>query len=204
MVLSAFSDYETLKYYLDYVYTCCCPLIYPNYLIVYTPCVHMRSFMSVEGYICVSWFILFRFLCLPLNALFLCSSISCNSQNLFTSFWPNLTGYLVINILVFDEEMEKLEKLVRRVAAAGVDALIMQVPLWSPYPGLIPPILLKTHSLSHTYTYIHIYTHTLSHEHTHTYTYTYTQSLPSFLLLHVFVPFVLLNDFNTCAQTYYK
>ena len=35
-------------------------------------------------------------------------------------------GYLVINILVFDEEMEKLEKLVRRVAAAGVDALIMQ------------------------------------------------------------------------------
>ena len=143
MVLSAFSDYETLKYYLDYVYTCCCPLIYPNYLIVYTPCVHMRSFMSVEGYICVSWFILFRFLCLPLNALFLCSSISCNSQNLFTSFWPNLTGYLVINILVFDEEMEKLEKLVRRVAAAGVDALIMQVPLWC------------------TYTYIHIHLHTV-------------------------------------------
>lgn len=35
-------------------------------------------------------------------------------------------GYLVINILVFDEEMEKLEKLVRRVAASGVDALIMQ------------------------------------------------------------------------------
>lgn len=35
-------------------------------------------------------------------------------------------GYLVINILVFDEEMEKLEKLVRRVASAGVDALIMQ------------------------------------------------------------------------------
>ena len=40
-------------------------------------------------------------------------------------------GYLVINILVFDEEMEKLEKLVRRVAAAGVDALIMQVPFHS-------------------------------------------------------------------------
>jgi hypothetical protein len=35
-------------------------------------------------------------------------------------------GYLVINILVFDEEMEKLEVLVRQVAAAGVDALIMQ------------------------------------------------------------------------------
>lgn len=35
-------------------------------------------------------------------------------------------GYLVINILVFDEEMEKLETLVRRVASAGVDALIMQ------------------------------------------------------------------------------
>ena len=35
-------------------------------------------------------------------------------------------GYLVVNILVFDEEMEKLEKLVRRVAASGVDALIMQ------------------------------------------------------------------------------
>jgi putative protease len=35
-------------------------------------------------------------------------------------------GYLVINILVFDEEMVKLEKLVKRVAQAGVDALIMQ------------------------------------------------------------------------------
>ena len=35
-------------------------------------------------------------------------------------------GYLVINVLVFDEEMEKLEEVVRKVAAAGVDALIMQ------------------------------------------------------------------------------
>ena len=33
----------------------------------------------------------------------------------------------MINILVFDEEMSKLESLVRRVAEAGVDALIMQV-----------------------------------------------------------------------------
>ena len=35
-------------------------------------------------------------------------------------------GYLVVNILVFDEEMARLEPLIRRVAAAGVDALIMQ------------------------------------------------------------------------------
>ena len=35
-------------------------------------------------------------------------------------------GYLVVNILVFDEEMARLEPLVRRIAAAGVDALIMQ------------------------------------------------------------------------------
>ena len=37
-----------------------------------------------------------------------------------------MKGYLVINILVFDEEMSKLEPLVRRIALAGVDALIMQ------------------------------------------------------------------------------
>ena len=35
-------------------------------------------------------------------------------------------GYLVVNILVFDEEMSRLEPLIRRIAAAGVDALIMQ------------------------------------------------------------------------------
>lgn len=35
-------------------------------------------------------------------------------------------GYLVINILVYNEELEALEKLVKRVAASGVDALIMQ------------------------------------------------------------------------------
>ena len=51
---------------------------------------------------------------------------------LFIYFLLGHPGYLVINILVFDEEMEKLEKLVRRVAAAGVDALIMQVILRSP------------------------------------------------------------------------
>jgi len=37
-----------------------------------------------------------------------------------------MKGYLVINILVFDEEMSKLEPLVRQIALAGVDALIMQ------------------------------------------------------------------------------
>ena len=37
-----------------------------------------------------------------------------------------MKGYLVINILVFDEEMGKLEPLVRQIALAGVDALIMQ------------------------------------------------------------------------------
>lgn len=35
-------------------------------------------------------------------------------------------GYVVVNILVFDEEMEKLEPLILRLAHAGVDALIMQ------------------------------------------------------------------------------
>ena len=35
-------------------------------------------------------------------------------------------GYLVINILVFEEEMDKLQKLLVRIAKAGVDALIMQ------------------------------------------------------------------------------
>lgn len=35
-------------------------------------------------------------------------------------------GYVVVNILVFDEEMMKLEPLIRRLASAGVDALIMQ------------------------------------------------------------------------------
>ena len=183
MVLSAFSDYETLKYCLDYVYTCHCSLFYLNYLIVYTPCVHMRSFMYVEGYIYVGGWIHFRFVCLPFRTWFLFCSISCNSQNLFTSFWPNLSGYLVINILVFDEEMEKLEKLVRRVAAAGVDALIMQVPLWSPYPGLIPLILVKTYSRARAHTHTHTHTHT--HEHTHTYTHIHTtkHTLPSLILL---------------------
>lgn len=35
-------------------------------------------------------------------------------------------GYLVINVLVFDEELESLENLVRKIAKAGVDALICQ------------------------------------------------------------------------------
>jgi len=35
-------------------------------------------------------------------------------------------GYLVINVLVFDEELENLETLVRKIARAGVDALICQ------------------------------------------------------------------------------
>jgi U32 family peptidase len=35
-------------------------------------------------------------------------------------------GYLVVNILVFDSEIERLKELVPRIASAGVDALIMQ------------------------------------------------------------------------------
>lgn len=37
-----------------------------------------------------------------------------------------LKGYTVVNILVFDEELSKLEEVVKQLAAAGVDALIMQ------------------------------------------------------------------------------
>ena len=35
-------------------------------------------------------------------------------------------GYCVVNVLVFDEELAKLEDLIKRLALAGVDALIMQ------------------------------------------------------------------------------
>ena len=38
----------------------------------------------------------------------------------------NKKGYLVINILVFDEEFDKLYPLIREIASSGVDALIMQ------------------------------------------------------------------------------
>ena len=38
----------------------------------------------------------------------------------------NKKGYLVMNILVFDEEFGKLDPLVREIASSGVDALIMQ------------------------------------------------------------------------------
>ena len=38
-----------------------------------------------------------------------------------------LKGYLVVNILVFDEEMKRLSELIPKIAKAGVDALIMQV-----------------------------------------------------------------------------
>ncbi len=38
----------------------------------------------------------------------------------------NKKGYLVINILVFDEEFDKLFPLIREIASSGVDALIMQ------------------------------------------------------------------------------
>ena len=36
-------------------------------------------------------------------------------------------GYVAMNILVFDVEFPKLEKVIRAMAKAGVDALIMQV-----------------------------------------------------------------------------
>lgn len=36
-------------------------------------------------------------------------------------------GYVALNVLVFDEELERLEERVRQIAAAGVDAVIVQV-----------------------------------------------------------------------------
>jgi hypothetical protein len=36
-------------------------------------------------------------------------------------------GFVVLNVLVFDEELPALEERVRQVAAAGVDAVIVQV-----------------------------------------------------------------------------
>jgi hypothetical protein len=36
-------------------------------------------------------------------------------------------GYVVLNVLVFDEELARLEQRVRQVALAGVDAVIVQV-----------------------------------------------------------------------------
>ena len=38
----------------------------------------------------------------------------------------DVQGYLVVNILVFDEEFDRLKSLVPLIANAGVDALIMQ------------------------------------------------------------------------------
>ena len=38
----------------------------------------------------------------------------------------DVKGYVVVNILVFDEELEKLRPLLAKLAEAGVDALIMQ------------------------------------------------------------------------------
>ena len=38
----------------------------------------------------------------------------------------NVKGYLVLNVLVFDEEMKKLSSLIPKIALSGVDALIMQ------------------------------------------------------------------------------
>ena len=38
----------------------------------------------------------------------------------------NLKGYLVVNILVFDDEIRKLKELIPKIAISGVDALIMQ------------------------------------------------------------------------------
>jgi collagenase-like PrtC family protease len=36
-------------------------------------------------------------------------------------------GYVVLNVLVFDEELQRMEERVRQVAQAGVDAVIVQV-----------------------------------------------------------------------------
>ena len=40
-----------------------------------------------------------------------------------------LEGYMCMNVLVFDAELEAAEALVVAAAAAGVDALIIQVKL---------------------------------------------------------------------------
>ena len=36
-------------------------------------------------------------------------------------------GYVVLNVLIFDTELVELERIVRKIAAAGVDAVIVQV-----------------------------------------------------------------------------
>ncbi len=36
-------------------------------------------------------------------------------------------GFVVLNVLCFDEELQRLEERVRQVAQAGVDAVIVQV-----------------------------------------------------------------------------
>jgi len=36
-------------------------------------------------------------------------------------------GYVALNVLVFDEELRRLEQRVRQIAEAGVDAVIVQV-----------------------------------------------------------------------------
>ena len=38
-----------------------------------------------------------------------------------------LQGFCAVNVLIFDDELREAEQLVRLLAAAGVDALIVQV-----------------------------------------------------------------------------
>ena len=38
----------------------------------------------------------------------------------------NVKGYIAVNVLVFDEELEQLETLFRAIASAGVSAVIVQ------------------------------------------------------------------------------
>jgi putative protease len=38
----------------------------------------------------------------------------------------NVQGFVTLNVLVFDEELASVEKLVRHIAACGVDAVIVQ------------------------------------------------------------------------------
>ena len=55
-------------------------------------------------------------------------------------------GYAVLNVLVFDTELTALEAMVRKIAAAGVDAVIVQDLVHPPPP---PSSLAHNHSWAH-------------------------------------------------------
>lgn len=57
---------------------------------------------------------------------------SCWSQVMLYLHDRDVKGYVVLNVLVFDEELQRMEQRVRQVAEAGVDAVIVQVGLCGP------------------------------------------------------------------------